>query len=83
MTADYRYHHFTTKLLLHDGWFHKAAKRPGEALPEFDLSTTDGERIATEDFGDRPLLLVTGSMTCPMTASAIPTPETALCPVWR
>ena len=74
VTADYRYHHFTTKLLLHDGWFHKAAKRPGEALPEFDLSTTDEDRIATGDFvGDRPLFLVTGSMTCPMTASAIPT----------
>ncbi len=72
MVADYRYQHFTTKLLIHDGSFHKDAKRPGEKLPEFDLPTTDGERIATEDFGDRPLLLVTGSMTCPMTASAMP-----------
>jgi len=73
VAADYRYQHFTTKLLIHDGSFHKAAKRPGETLPDFDLPTTDWERIATRDFvGDRPLFLVTGSITCPMTASAIP-----------
>ena len=72
MAVDYRYQHFTTKLLIHDGSFHKGAKRPGERLPEFDLPTTDRERIATQDFGDRPLLLVTGSITCPMTASAAP-----------
>lgn len=71
--ADYRYDHFTTKLLIHDGSFHKGASRPGETLPEFDLPTTDGTRIVTEDFiGDRPLFLVTGSITCPMTASAMP-----------
>ena len=73
MTADYRYQHFTTKLLTHDGSFHKAAKRPGETLPEFNLPTTDGDPITTRDFvGDRPLFLVTGSITCPMAASAIP-----------
>ena len=72
MAADYRYDHFTTKLLIHDGSFHKGAKRPGETLPEFDLPTTDGDRITTDEFGDRPLFLVTGSITCPMTASAMP-----------
>ena len=72
MAADYRYQHFTTKLLIHDGSFHKGAKRPGETLPEFDLPTTDGDRITTDDFGDRPLFLFTGSITCPMTASAVP-----------
>ena len=74
MATEYRYHHFTTKLLFHDLRFHRDSKRPGETLPEFDLPTTEAARIATEDFvGDRPLFLVTGSMTCPMTASAIPT----------
>ena len=73
MATEYRYHHFTTKLLFHDLRFHKAAKRPGETLPEFDLPTTEAARIASDDFlGSQPLLLVTGSMTCPMTASAIP-----------
>ena len=71
--ADYRYDHFTTKLLIHDGSFHKAASRPGETLPDFDLPTTEGTRLATSDVvGDRPLFLVTGSITCPMTASAMP-----------
>ncbi|MGI9616508.1 MAG: deiodinase-like protein [Acidimicrobiales bacterium] len=73
VAPDYRYDHFTTKLLIHDGSFHRGARRPGEMLPAFDLPTTDGDRIVTEDFvGDRPLLLVTGSITCPMTASAVP-----------
>ena len=57
MAADYRYQHFTTRLLIHDGSFHKGAKRPGQTLPEFDLPTTDGDRIATDDFGDRPVVL--------------------------
>lgn len=73
VAADYRYDHFTTKLLIHDGSFHNGSSRPGETLPEFDLPTTDGTRIVTEDFvGERPLFLVTGSITCPMTASAMP-----------
>ena len=73
MAADYRYHHFTTSLLFHDLRFHKGSKRPGETLPEFDLPTTKGEHVATKDLvGVQPLFLVTGSMTCPMTASAIP-----------
>lgn len=72
-TAGYRYQHFSTKLLFKDLRFHGGSKRPGDALPEFDLPTTEGERITTQDLvGDQPLLLVTGSMTCPMTASAIP-----------
>ena len=73
VAADYRYQHFTTKLLFHDLRFQKGSKRPGDVLPEFDLPTTEGARIATSDLlAGRPLLLVTGSMTCPMTASAIP-----------
>ncbi len=73
VAAEYRYQHFTTKLLFHDLGFHRGSKRPGDTLPEFDLPTTGSERIATKDLvDDQPLLLVTGSMTCPMTASAIP-----------
>jgi hypothetical protein len=72
MAADYRYQHFTTSLLIHDGAFHKAATRPGEMFPEFNLPTTDGARVTTQDYAEHPLLLVTGSITCPMTASAMP-----------
>jgi hypothetical protein len=71
--GDYRYEHFTTKRLLQDIRFGKSTPRQGEALPEFDLATTDGGRVTKTDFvGDRPLLLILGSITCPMTASAMP-----------
>ncbi len=71
--GDYRYEHFTTKRLLQYIRFGKSAPRQGEALPEFDMATTDGRRVDRTDFaGDRPLLLILGSITCPMTASAMP-----------
>ena len=72
--GDYRYEHFTTKRLLQDIHFGRSAPRQGDALPEFDLVTTDGHTINKNDFvGDRPLLLILGSITCPMTASSMPT----------
>lgn len=50
--------------------------RPGEQMPDFDLPTTDGDRLRKADFvGVRPLLLTFGSVTCPMTADADPKPN--------
>ena len=75
MTAnnDYRYKKFTTKLLLRDIRFHKSAPKAGEPFPEFKLETTDGNTVSKQDFvNHKPLLLIFGSLTCPMTASAIP-----------
>ncbi|MDX2504588.1 MAG: redoxin family protein [Gammaproteobacteria bacterium] len=70
---DYRYHTFTTKLLLRDMRFHPSAPKAGEPFPEFTLETTDGNTISKQDFVNRkPLLLIFGSLTCPMTASAMP-----------
>lgn len=70
---DYRYKAFTTKLLLRDMRFHKSAPKAGEPFPEFKLETTDGNVITKQDFINRkPLLLIFGSLTCPMTASAMP-----------
>ena len=70
---DYRYKAFTTKLLLRDMRFHKSAAKAGEPFPEFKLETTDGNVISKQDFINRkPLLLIFGSLTCPMTASAMP-----------
>ncbi len=72
-TSDYRYDHFTTRRLLQDIRFRGSAPRQGDPLPEFDMVTTDGNRVNKTDFvGDRPLLLILGSITCPMTASAMP-----------
>ncbi len=42
-------------------------------MPDFDLPTTDGDRIRKGDFlGRRPLLLTLASITCPMALSAVP-----------
>jgi len=71
---DYRYKRFTTSLLFRDLKFGKSAAAPGDSLPSFELVTTSGDRLTNRDvFGDKPVLIVFGSMTCPMTASAAPT----------
>ena len=73
MMHDYRYKHFTTGLLFRDLQFRKDAAAPGDAFPQFELITTDGSILVNEDvFGDKPVIFIFGSMTCPMTASAAP-----------
>lgn len=70
---DYRYKHFTTGLLFRDLRFRKDAAARGDAFPKFELFTTDGSLLVNKDvFGDKPVIFIFGSMTCPMTASAAP-----------
>lgn len=67
----YRYHRFTTRLMLADLRFSTRAPKPGAPFPAFDLATVDGGRVRSADlFGMRPFVLILGSLTCPMTASA-------------
>ena len=69
----YRYKHFTTSLLMRDLRFGKDAAGPGDSFPSFELVTTNGDRLVNHDvIGDKPVLFIFGSMTCPMTASAAP-----------
>lgn len=71
--SDYRYRHFTTSLLFRDLRFRQGAAKPGDSLPPFQIVSTNGESLENRDvFGDKPVLLIFGSMTCPMTASAMP-----------
>ena len=71
--TDYRYQRFTTRLLLRDLRFGKKAAGPGDSFPSFELLTTNGDRLVNDDvFGHKPVLMIFGSMTCPMTASAAP-----------
>jgi hypothetical protein len=74
---DYRYKRFTTSLLLRDLRFRKNAAAPGNAFPQFELFATDGSVLVNESvFGDKPVIFIFGSMTCPMTArAAAPTQE--------
>lgn len=59
----YRYPHFYRKLLYRDLKF-EGGRRPGQAMPEFDLPTSDGGRVRKSDFvGDRPLFLTFASVT--------------------
>lgn len=71
-TARYAYEHVSSEILSDDMKFREGAPKPGEGLPEFDLPTTDGGQLKTSDLKGRPVLLVTGSFTCPMTASSNP-----------
>jgi thiol-disulfide isomerase/thioredoxin len=69
----YRYKRFTTSLLMRDLRFGKDAAGPGDSFPSFEIVTTSGDRLVNHDvFGDKPVLVIFGSMTCPMTASAAP-----------
>lgn len=72
-STNYLYEHVTTQVLMEDMSFTEHAPRPGQHLPSFDLPSADGGRVRSEDFlGKQPLLLITGSLTCPMTASSNP-----------
>jgi len=71
--TEYLYDHVTQKVLMEDMSFGARAPRPGERLPQFDLPSVDGGRVRSTDFvGRKPLLLITASYSCPMTASSNP-----------
>ncbi len=71
--AKYRFDRFHTGLLLKDMRFSGRAPRPGERIPDFELHTPEGQIVRSTDFvGHKPLVIVTGSLTCPMTASSMP-----------
>jgi hypothetical protein len=68
----YRYNRFSTKLLFKDLRFSGDALGPGDSLDAYELPTLDGGSVQIGGHRERPLLVVTGSITCPMTASAMP-----------
>ncbi len=73
LANEYRYKKFTMRLLFRDLRFAGKAAGPGDAFPSFDLVATDGSRLTNSIvFRDKPVLMIFGSMTCPMTASAAP-----------
>lgn len=68
----YRYQRFSPKLLLRDLRFSSDALEPGDILSAYELRTIDGESIQIGGHRERPSLLLAGSITCPMTDSAMP-----------
>lgn len=71
--SGYVYEHVSSQVLIDDLSFRDGAPAPGDRLPTFDLPGVDGSRIASDEILARePMLLITGSLTCPMTASSNP-----------
>jgi len=68
----YRFKTVTMDILINDMRFNKGTPAAGDSLPEFNLTSTSGERITWQNFGGRPVLLTVGSTSCPLTAASIP-----------
>jgi thiol-disulfide isomerase/thioredoxin len=68
----YRFDHLTLPLVMKDLRFERTDPAPGDRVPPFDLPTIDGGRLRSHDLGDKPVLLIFGSSTCPVTDNAAP-----------
>ena len=58
----YRYHHFERDLLKEDTGL-RPAPGVGDPLPPFDMATTDGRRVRSDDFAGRGLFITFASVT--------------------
>ncbi len=70
---EYNYEHFHPKYLAEDA---KLAVRPkgvvpGEPAPDFELRDTEGRSWRLGEMRGRPVVLITGSGTCPMTHGSV------------
>jgi thiol-disulfide isomerase/thioredoxin len=70
----YRIDRPTLPILMSDLRIPASDPGPGDRVPPFDLPTTSGGRFTSDSLRQdgRPLLLVFGSLTCPVTESAGP-----------
>ena len=70
---DYRFEHLNLGLLLKDMRFGRTALVAGDRLMDVTLLNLDGREVSLRSLGvGRPIALVTGSTTCPATASSMP-----------
>ena len=74
VTVDnYRFEHFSLGLALQDMRFSPASLRAGDLLPDDSLLNPDGKEVSLRTLADgRPVVLVTGSISCPLTVSVLP-----------
>ena len=63
--AEYNYEHFRPKHLLADLWRSVKGEglQPGSEAPDFELQSTDGDRVRLSSLRGRPVLLHFGSGT--------------------
>ncbi len=72
-TNGYAFDHLSLGLVLRDMYFTKSDLSPGDPIVDFDLPVLSGGRFRSIDLAETgPALLVFGSYTCPVTASAAP-----------
>ena len=70
---DYRFEHLNLGLLLQDMRFSRTALAPGDRLPDTTPLNLDGQEVSLRSLAaGGPIVLVTGSTTCPATASSMP-----------
>lgn len=70
--SDYNYDHFSGELLREWGRASFSGPEPGEEAPGFKAKTLEGKTLRLRDFHDKKnVLLLFGSVTCPMTAASI------------
>ena len=70
---NYRFEHFDFRLLLKDMRFSQGSLRAGDRIPDAALLTPEGVAVSLRELGaGRPIVLVTGSTSCPLTVSSLP-----------
>jgi hypothetical protein len=70
--SNYNYEHFSRDLLRELVHAPMSGPEPGERAPDFRTTTLDGAAMRLSDYsGKKNVLLLFGSVTCPMTAASI------------
>jgi hypothetical protein len=70
--GNYNYERFSRNILEELEYARFSGPAPGEHAPDFTARSLDGDRVRLSDFqGRKNVLLLFGSLTCPMTAAAI------------
>jgi hypothetical protein len=69
---EYRYDTFRTRDMLADMRFGPRAVKPGERIDPVTLPMTNGASVTVGGERARPMVVVTGSLTCPMTEASTP-----------
>lgn len=69
----YLFDHFNIKIMMRDLRFSRSAYCPAQTIPNIKVTTEKGETTMLYEMAkDKPLLLITASITCPMTISSLP-----------
>lgn len=70
--SEYRYDHITSRMFKEHTHFSEDSFAPGDPLPDLELFAPDLTSVPLRRLArQRPLLLVLGSISCPMTAASI------------